>query len=684
MKRWTRPAAIVGLTLLVLTGCQQIIGLFLDPDLAVESVVLDTDPDGLVAGVTLTISNSGGVAEGVEYAIYLSEDSTLNPATDYRVFSGFLDIEWRKEEVVNVSVEDDILPYLDGSDVSPPTGVDYFFGVFVDPSDAVAESTETNNDAVSSEPGRFGSALSADGILLDVDFTHTPALDASNPLKVILYDTAASGWSARGIYVLTSTGQHLLSTAELPFNDPGTDDFLMEFIHDVGNDWNPGAAPGTGDTRATYNELADGNVDFSLTSRTPVTTGVSYAVAFGTPPSSGSLDTGFGVNGKVLAAVNGDRDALSGLALQADGRIVGVGDTGLNDLFGAVRLLQDGTIDTSFAADGSTTIDFGTPVQNAHAVEIQADGRIVAIGEVETSPVQSYNFGVARLNVDGTMDTGFGGDGTVESNFELQDSPFDVAVQPDGRILVGGGIAIAGAEDFGLARYTTAGALDTTFDSDGWVRTAIGSGNESIREIALQAGGEIVATGVSHNGSNLDVAVVRYLPDGSLDTSFDGDGMVTVPVGLADDHAESVVIQADGKIVIGGFYDSGSMGFDWFLMRLNANGSLDSSFGTGGIVTTAPSSSDDRIYQIQLDVDENIVAAGFLTQSSILFAAARFDTDGNLDTGFGSSGIATADLGSGDDRGLALAIQADGKILVGGYSYVAVNDYRFGFARFNP
>jgi len=107
--------------------------------------------------------------------------------------------------------------------------------------------------------------------------------------------------------------------------------------------------------------------------------------------------------------------------------------------------------------------------------------------------------------------------------------------------------------DFALVRYNTDGTLDTSFDSDGKVTTAIGSGNDVAYSVAIQSDGKIVAAGYSDNGSNDDFALVRYNTDGSLDTSFDSDGKVTTAIGVSDDYANSVAIQSDGKIVAAGY-----------------------------------------------------------------------------------------------------------------------------------
>ena len=169
-----------------------------------------------------------------------------------------------------------------------------------------------------------------------------------------------------------------------------------------------------------------------------------------------------------------------------------------------------------------------------------------------------------------------------------------------------------------------AGDLDTSFDSDGKVTTEVGSTDDFARSVAIQSDGKIVAAGFSSNGSDWDFALVRYNTDGSLDTSFDTDGKVTTAIGSGDDHAVSVAIQSDGKIVAAGYSDNGSDN-DFALVRYNTDGSLDASFDGDGKVTTAIGSDWDQAYSVAIQSDGKIVAAGYSYNGSNWdFALARY------------------------------------------------------------
>jgi uncharacterized delta-60 repeat protein len=187
---------------------------------------------------------------------------------------------------------------------------------------------------------------------------------------------------------------------------------------------------------------------------------------------------------------------------------------------------------------------------------VQSDGKIVAAGYSYNG--SNFDFAVVRYNTNGSLDTTFDTDGKVTTAIGSgTDAAYSVVLQSDGKIVVAGNSRIGSNDDFAVVRYNTNGSLDTTFDTDGKVTTAIGSGTDEARSVVVQSDGKIVAAGYSDNGPNFDFAVVRYNTNGSLDTTFDTDGKVTTAVGLGDDEAYSVVLQSDGKIVAAGYSDNG-------------------------------------------------------------------------------------------------------------------------------
>ena len=214
---------------------------------------------------------------------------------------------------------------------------------------------------------------------------------------------------------------------------------------------------------------------------------------------------------------------------------------------------------------------------------------IVAAGFASIDVSGLYEFALTRYNTDGSLDTSFDGDGKVTTAIGSSYAvAYSVAIQADGKIVAGGYSADASDHDvFTLARYNPDGSLDTSFDGDGITTTTImGSVGAVVFSVALQADGKIVAAGYTTNGIQTDFALARFNPDGSLDAGFGDDGTLSTSIGSENDAAASVAIQADGKIVAAGSSDSGGYG-RFALASYNTDGSLDSSFDGDGMLTTS-------------------------------------------------------------------------------------------------
>ncbi len=255
----------------------------------------------------------------------------------------------------------------------------------------------------------------------------------------------------------------------------------------------------------------------------------------------------------------------------------------------------------------------------------------------------------------GALDPSFGTGGQVTTDFGGFDSAQAVAVQSDGKIVAAGS---SGGGDFALARYNADGTLDSTFGSGGKLTTDFG-GFDAASALAIQHDGRIVVTGRTGSG---DFALARYNGDGSLDSTFGSGGKVTTDVG-GFDAALGVALQSDGKIVaVGG----GGSGSDFVVARYSANGSLDSSFGSGGLVTTNLGGFEAAT-AVALQTDGKIVATGSTFSSGFQqFVLTRYNTDGSIDSSFGTDGKVLTDFGLGSGFGGALVIQPDGKIVAAG------------------
>jgi uncharacterized delta-60 repeat protein len=284
--------------------------------------------------------------------------------------------------------------------------------------------------------------------------------------------------------------------------------------------------------------------------------------------------------------------------------------------------------------------------------------------------------------VPGDLDPSFGAGGQVVTQIGgSDDHASSVAVQPDGKIIVGGYSWNGGEYDFALARYTTTGALDTTFDGDGKVVTPVSASRDGISAVAIQPDGKIVVAGTS----NGDFAVARYTGAGSLDQSFGVGGLVVTSFSPSPraDVAYAMTIQPDGRIVAAGSAGSSAA---FALARYTTTGSLDSTFGTQGKVVTFVSSNQSEIMGVALQGDGRIIAGGYAYNSpGFDFAIARYSYVGTLDPSFGNGGVVTTAMGSYESFGRAVAIQADGKIVLAGSSsdtYFTESD--FALARYTP
>jgi uncharacterized delta-60 repeat protein len=351
-----------------------------------------------------------------------------------------------------------------------------------------------------------------------------------------------------------------------------------------------------------------------------------------------------------------------------------------------------GDLDLTFDTDGKVTTDFASGSDDAWAVVMQSDGKIVTVGSADTGGTTGFDFALARYNADGSLDTTFDTDGKVTTDFANGgDEARGIAIQSDGKIVVAGQAQIGLANtDFALARYNANGSLDTTFDTDGKVTTDFkATESDGAYGVAIQSDGKIVAAGfMPVDATNLsDFALARYNANGSLDTTFDTDGKVTTHFGGAwHDLAFGVVIQSDGKIVAGGEANGGSGVSDFALARYNANGSLDSTFDTDGKVTTDFAGNIDAARGVAIQSDGKIVAAGIANMggTSHDFALARYGTGGTLDTTFDTDGRVTTHFAIGADGAHGVAIQSDGKVVAAGQAETATGDFiDFALARYS-
>jgi uncharacterized delta-60 repeat protein len=399
-------------------------------------------------------------------------------------------------------------------------------------------------------------------------------------------------------------------------------------------------APGSGEG-AVVTVQSDGKL--LVAGASGANTGYDFALA--RYNIDGSLDTSFDTDGKVTTSFNGNGQGRS-VTLQTDGKILvagsGTSTTGFGVGFALARYQIDGSLDMNFGTNGKVTTAMAIDpfsLSSGQSVAIQVDGKILLAGYSGSSPT---SFALARYNADGSLDTSFDADGKVTASFNGSRINYGhkVMVQADGKILVAGSTYIDGYSryDAAIARYNTDGSLDTSFDTDGKVTTASSSGGY-FRGFAIQVDGKILAAG----SDGMNFGLVRFNQNGSLDTSFDIDGKTNADfqgmvMGRGSSIAYSVTVQGDGKIIVAGTVavDWGAInGSEFALARFNANGSLDTTFGTGGKVTTSLGGHDQG-YSVAVQADGKILVSGLSYSGNVgVFAVARYNIDGSLDGAFG-------------------------------------------------
>jgi uncharacterized delta-60 repeat protein len=347
-------------------------------------------------------------------------------------------------------------------------------------------------------------------------------------------------------------------------------------------------------------------------------------------------------------------------------------------------LLSSGPLDPTFGTGGIVSTPIA-PTCEAKAVAVQPDGKLLVAGNASAATKHDPTpmFTVVRYTTSGSLDTTFGSGGIASTTLRRSSTGIDaLALYPlagsanDGKIVVGGSMN----GNFSLARYNSNGSLDTSFGSGGIQSTQIGAaGNSQIESLALQSDGKILAVGVEKDGAGLyyynHIALARYDSNGTLDTTFGSGGIVINRTGPYDQDARVVAVQGDGKILVGGRYETGTAGLDlhtqFAVFRYNADGTPDSTFGNGTGYTQLPPGGSgpiaDGVYSLGLQADGKIVAGGQLTFSGSnggRFAElARFNSDGSLDPNFGSSGSVTL---TNPARVIALGLEANGKIVFTG------------------
>lgn len=337
---------------------------------------------------------------------------------------------------------------------------------------------------------------------------------------------------------------------------------------------------------------------------------------------------------------------------------------------------QDGALDNTFGTSGISLLTISEMMtQNVNIPITSAllpDGKILVAGTTTNGGIS--NIILLRINSNGSADNTFGTNGKIIVNTAAEhEYGYRMKLQPDGKFVVAGTFKTGSASDIAVLRFNADGTLDNSFDGDGIVTTSVSTGEDWGYGLCIQTDGKIVVGGYSDNGSKRDPVWIRYNIDGTLDNSFDGDGIQTYTGFTNTAYIQDMALQPDGKIV--------STGIHWYalspsilvqvaLFRLNTNGSIDNSFGTNGAAIFFPAGMRHTFgLSVRVVPGGKIVSGGYLitTAGGVFGMMARFTSAGTLDNTFGGGNGFFTDPGGGIDVISELVTQPDGKLIGIGY-----------------
>ncbi len=392
------------------------------------------------------------------------------------------------------------------------------------------------------------------------------------------------------------------------------------------------------------------------------------------PGQPGTLDafwnTGGTLPGKAVTAIGTGGDVAVAAALQPDGKVVLAGNcaTATSNTFCLLRYKTDGTLDPDFNGSGKVVTALPNVNNKLAAMALQADGKIVVAGSSCLADFAAH-FCAIRYNANGTLDLTFSGIGiattVITPQATLAEIATSVAVQPDGKIVLAGYCNVSAGINFCAVRFNANGTLDSTFNGVGSVTTVIATGSLA-NAIALQRDGKIVLAGFCSAGSFSAFCAVRYNDNGTLDTSFNGSGKVSTPIGVDSALTRAAALQADGKLVLVGDCATTQI-FTMCAIRHTTSGALDTTFNSIGVLRLV-GGLNDRAKAVAIQPDGKLVMAGVCTNPSTdELCARRLNSDGSHDATFNGGGSVNMAPGAfAGEAANAVLLQPDGKIVIAG------------------
>lgn len=405
---------------------------------------------------------------------------------------------------------------------------------------------------------------------------------------------------------------------------------------------------------------------------------------------AGSFDPGFGANGKVAFQINDHYNNSTAIAVQPDGKILMAGSAGTgnpnNSLVALVRLLPDGSLDATFGVDGKVLTNSGMLFSMAFTTDllIQSDGKIVVIGSSSTSN-SPFNTFLIRFHPDGAIDNTFGTNGKRILH-DCDGAISNARLQPDDKVVITG-VSTSASSQFDLVvhRLLPNGQPDSSFGTEGTVVTNLGTTNDAGYAPAILPDGKILIAGHKNEelySSATDFVLVRYLPDGSLDDTFGEGGIAVHSFSSVQDDALDLLVLPDDKILLTGYFQDDNGNYDFTLIRCLSNGALDTSLGNGGILSFDLGSKYDLPRYCIRQPDGKLLLAGTTEVAAWEFrpAIVRLNADFTMDSTFGSYGVLKAGVDDliNDVHSLAhVAMQPDGNLVLCSDSYTDTDGNSF-------
>ncbi len=376
------------------------------------------------------------------------------------------------------------------------------------------------------------------------------------------------------------------------------------------------------------------------------------------------LDLSFGTGGFVSTDVNTHDDEANDILIQPDGKVLVAGTAILQSYskFAVIRYNADGTIDSTFADNGIATANVGPVNDKGTSLALQNDGKILLAGNY------GWNFyndpAIVRFNSNGTIDSTFGDNGYSRFIISNQYDEFnDIALQNDGKIVVGGRTWLNNSYNFLIARILPSGAIDSSFGVNGMVVTDFLNSNDCIHSLLIQSDGRILVSGNTEPGASY-FAAARYFSNGTPDPSFGIGGKLFIGTGSRYDVSYGMSLTADSSIILAGSHGSGNI-YNYQVAKLTKFGVLDSTFGTDGIKLIPVTVPADHLKDVLVQKDGKIVAAGMADGDALIL---RLTANGALDNSFGNQGIYIGNNGGSEGRLNAITQLADSSIIACGYT----------------